>query len=88
MKVRREEEGSSLNCPELAAFVLSSLHDNPVTKPMLYLCYNQALMKAMKSWIDKGRKATSIGAPDANMFETVEELRQKTIGQQQEHQKF
>ena len=29
MKVRREEDWSSLNCPELAAFVLSSITRQP-----------------------------------------------------------
>ena len=39
-KVGCEEEGSSSNRPELAAFVLA-LRGTPVTKPMLYLCDNQ-----------------------------------------------
>jgi len=43
----RKEEGSSSNRPELAAFVLA-LRGTPVTKPMLYLCDNQALLKAVK----------------------------------------
>ena len=38
-KVGREEEGSSSNRPELAAFVLA-LRGSLVTKPMLYLCDN------------------------------------------------
>jgi len=38
-KVGHEEEGSSSNRPELAAFVLA-LRGTPVTKPMLYLCDN------------------------------------------------
>ena len=46
-KVEREEEGSSSTRPELAAFVLA-LCSTPVTKPMLYLCDNQALLKAVK----------------------------------------
>jgi len=46
-KVGREEEESSSNRPELAAFVLA-LRGTPVSKPMLYLCNNQALMKAVK----------------------------------------
>jgi len=46
-KEGREEEGSSSNRPELAAFVLA-LRSTPVTKPMLYLCDNQALLKAVK----------------------------------------
>jgi len=45
--VEHEEEGSSSNRPELAAFVLA-LRGTPVTKPMLYLCDNQALLKAVK----------------------------------------
>ena len=42
-KVGREEEGSSSNSPELAAFVLA-LRGTPMTKPM----HNQALLKAVK----------------------------------------
>ena len=49
-KVGREEEGSSSNSPELAAFVLA-LRGTPVTKPMLYLCDNQALLQAIKRWV-------------------------------------
>jgi len=45
-KMGREEEGSSSNRTELAAFVLA-LRGTPVTKPMLYLCDNQALLKAV-----------------------------------------
>ena len=77
-KVGREEEGSSLNCPELAAFVLA-LRGTPVTKPMLYLCDNQALLKAVKRCVGEGRKATLVGAPDANiLLEAIEELRKGT----------
>jgi len=46
-KVGREEEGSISNRPELAAFVLA-LRGTPVTKPLLYLCDKQALLKAIK----------------------------------------
>jgi len=56
-KVGREEEGSSLSRPALAAFVLA-LRSNPVTKSMLYLCDNQALLKAAKRWVSEGGKAT------------------------------
>jgi len=52
-KVGREEEGSSSNRPKLAAFVLA-LRGTPVTKPMLYLCDNQALLKAVKRWVGEG----------------------------------
>ena len=40
-KVRREDDGSSSNRLELAAFVLA-LRGTPVTKPILYLCDNPA----------------------------------------------
>ena len=40
-----------------AAFVLA-LRGTPVTKPMLYLCDNQALLKAVKRWVGEGGKAT------------------------------
>jgi len=56
-KVGREEEGSSSNRPELAAFVLAK-RSTPVTKPMLYLRDNQALFKAVKRWVGEGGKAT------------------------------
>jgi len=55
-KVGREEEGSSSNRPELATFVLA-LRGTPLTTPMLYLCDNQALLKAVKRWVCEGGKA-------------------------------
>jgi len=74
-KVGREEEGSSSNRLELVAFVLA-LRGILVTKPMLYLCDNQALLKAVKSWVGEGGKATLVGAPDADILrEAIEELR-------------
>jgi len=73
-KVGREEEGSSSNRPELAAFLLV-LRGTPVTKPMLYLCDNQALLKA----VGEGGKATLVGAPDADiLLDAIEELRKGT----------
>jgi len=65
-KVGHEEEGSSSNRPELAAFLLA-LHGTPVTKPMLYLCDNQALPKAVKKLVGEGGKATLVGVPDADI---------------------
>ena len=59
-KVGREEEGSSSNRPELAAFVLA-LRGTPMTKPMLFLCDNQALLKAVKRWVGEGGKSTLAG---------------------------
>ena len=59
-KVGREEEGSSSNRPDLLAFVLA-LCGTSVTKPMLYLCDNQALLNAVKRWVGEGGKATLVG---------------------------
>jgi len=73
-KLGREEEGSSSNRPELEAFVLA-LRGTPVTNPMLYLCDNQALLKAVKRWVGEGGKATIVGSPDADiLIEAIEEL--------------
>jgi len=75
--VGRKEEGSSSNSPELAAFVLA-LRGTPVTKPMLYLCGSQVLLKTIKRWVGEGRKATLVGAPDADiLLEAIEGLRNK-----------
>jgi len=82
-KVGCKEEESSSNRPELAAFVLA-LRGTPVTKPMLYLCNNQALLKlkAVKKWVGEGGNATLVGAPDADiLLEAIEEIRKrKTAG--------
>ena len=60
------------------AFVLA-IRDTPVTNAMLYLCDNQALLKAMKRWVGKGGKATIIGVPDADILqEAIEELQKRT----------
>jgi len=49
---------------------------------MLYLCDNKALMKAVKRWIDKGRKATiSRSTRNRYLLEIVEELRKKTTAE-------
>jgi len=58
-KVGHEEQGSSSNRQELATFVLA-LRGTPVTTPMLYLCDNQALLKAVKRWAGEGGKATLV----------------------------
>ena len=65
-----EEEGSSSNRPELAAFVLA-LRGTPVEAPMLYLCDNQALLKAVKKWVGEGGKATLVGAPEADILQEL-----------------
>ena len=76
-KVGCEEEGSSLNRPELAAFVLA-LRGTPVTKPMLNLCDNQALLKAAKRWVGEGRKASLV---TDILLEAIEELRKRTTAE-------
>ena len=58
-KVGREEEGSSSKRPKLAVFILA-LCGTPVATPMLYLCDNQALLKAIKRWVGEGGKATLV----------------------------
>ena len=69
-----EEEGSSLNRPKLAVFVLA-LRNTSVTSPMLYLCVNQALLKSVKKWVGEGGKATLVGAPDVDiLIEAIEEF--------------
>jgi len=77
-KVGREEEGSSSNRPDLLAFVLA-LCGTSVTKPMLYLCDNQALLKAVKRLVGEGEKATLVGASDADiLLEAIKELQKRT----------
>jgi len=77
-KVRHEKEGSSSNRPELAGFVLA-LRGTPVTSPMLYLCDNRPLLKAVKRWVGEGGKVTLVGLPDTDiLLEAVEELQKRT----------
>jgi len=64
-KVGREEESSSSNQPELAAFLLAP-RDKLIEEPLLYLCDNQSLLKAVNRWIGGGRKATLVRASDAD----------------------
>jgi len=77
-KVGREEEGSSSNWPELAAFLLA-LRDTLIEEPLLYLCDNQLLLKAVNRWIGDGRKAALVGAPDADILAAAIEILQKRI---------
>jgi len=45
---------------------------------MLYLCDNQALLKAVKRWVGESGKATLVGPPDADiLLEAIEELRRR-----------
>ena len=81
----REEEGSSSNHPELAAFVLA-LRGAPVTKAVLYLGDNQALLKAVKRWVGEGRKATLVRALDADIL--LKQSKSSEKEQQQEQRRF
>jgi len=46
---------------------------------MLYLCDNQALLKAVKRCVGENGKATLVGAPDADiLLEAIEELGNRT----------
>jgi len=77
-KSNHHQEGSSSNRPELAAFVLA-LRGTPATTPMLYLCDNQALQKAVKRWVGEGGKATLVRALDADILsEAIKELWKRT----------
>jgi len=46
---------------------------------MLYLCNNQALLKAVKRWVGEVGKATLVGASDADiLLEAIKEIRERT----------
>jgi len=77
--VECEEAGSSSNHPELAALVLA-LRGTPVTKPMLYLCDNQALLKVVKK-MDRRRQKTDVGRSAKRRHftgEAIKELQKRT----------
>jgi len=78
-KVGREEEGSSSNRPELAAFVLTVLCGTPVTKSMLYLYDHQVLLKAANRWAGEGGKATLVETIDADILREAKEFRKRTV---------
>jgi len=49
---------------------------------MLYLCDNQALLKAVKKWVGEGGEATLVGAPDVDiLLEAIEELLKRTTAE-------
>ena len=68
----------SSNRPELAALFLA-LRDTLIEEPLLYLCDNQSLLKAVHWWIGEGGKATLVGAPDADMLAAAIEILRKRI---------
>ena len=65
--VGREEEGTSSNRPELAALVLA-LRATKTTDDMLYLCDNQALLKAVQKCTADGPRQTIVNAPENFVF--------------------
>ena len=77
-KAGREEEGSSSNRPELAAFLLA-LRDTLIEESLLYLCDNQSLWKAVNMWIGEGGKAMLVGSPDADILAAAIEILRKRI---------
>jgi len=77
--VGREEEGSSSNRPELAAFFLA-LRDTLREEPLLYLCDNQSLLKAVNRWNGgEGGKATLVGVADADILAAAIEILRNRI---------
>jgi len=52
-EVACDQESFSSNWPELAAFLLA-LRDTLIKEPLLYLCDNQSLLKAVTRWIGEG----------------------------------
>jgi len=78
--VGREEEGSSSNRPELASFLLAlQVRDTAIEEPLLFVCDNQSLLKAVNRWIVEGEKATFVGAPDADILAAAIEILRKRI---------
>jgi len=71
-KVGREEEVSSSNQPELEAFLLALC--DTLIEPLLYLCDDQSLLRAVNRWIGEGGKATLMGAPDADILAAAIEI--------------
>ena len=78
MQSGSEEEGSNSNRPELAAFLLA-LRDILIEEPLLYLCDNQSLLKAVNRCIGEGAKTTLVGAPDVNILAAAIEILRKRI---------
>ena len=73
----RAEEGSSSNLLELAAFLLALC--DTLIEPLLYLCDDQSLLRAVNRWIGEGGKATLVGSPDADVLAAAIEILRKRI---------
>jgi len=51
-----------------------ALRDTLIEEPLLYLCDNQSLLKAVTRRIGEGGKATLVGAPDADILAAAIEI--------------
>ena len=69
-RVGREEEGTSLNRPELGGIVLA-LQSSALSEDFLLLCDNAAVLCAIKKLIGQGGKATQATAPDADILREI-----------------
>ena len=58
---------------------LLALRDMLIEEPMLYLCDNPLLLKAINIWIDKGEKATLVGALDEDISTAAIKILRKII---------
>jgi len=59
-------------------FVLA-LRDTLIEEPLLCLCDNQLLLKAVNRWIGEGGKATLVGAPDVDILAAAIEILRKRV---------
>jgi ribonuclease HI len=69
-RVGREEEGTSLNRPELGGVVLA-LQSAALSEDVLVLCDNAAVLCAIKKWVGQGGKATLAIALDADILQEI-----------------
>ena len=56
-----------------------ALRDTLIEEPLLYLCDNQSLLKAVTRWIGEGGKATLVGSPDADILALAIKILRKRI---------
>jgi len=58
---------------------LLALRDPPIEEPLLYLCDNQSLLKAVNRKIGEGGKVMLVGAPDVDILAAAIEILRKRI---------
>ena len=56
-----------------------ALRDTLIEEPLLYLCDNQSLLKAVTRRIGEGEKAMLVGASDADILSAAIEILHKRI---------